>query len=58
MTLESFLSVTTLAVVIWVMRFLPPRAVKDRDPMAITCALLTTVIALLLWFLIGTSILQ
>jgi hypothetical protein len=50
MSLEPFLTVATLAVVIWTLGFLFPRAVKERDAMAITSAVLTTAIALLLWF--------
>lgn len=58
MTLEAFLSVATLAALIWLIRFLIPRAIKERNALAITCALLTMIIALLLWLLIGASRLQ
>jgi len=54
-SLEPFLTVATLAVLIWTLGFLLPRAIKERDALALTSAVLTTAIALLLWFLIGGS---
>jgi hypothetical protein len=50
MALEPFLTVATLAVLIWMVGFLLPRAIEERDAVAITSAVLTTAIALLLWF--------
>jgi hypothetical protein len=55
MLFEPILTVATLAAVIWALGFLLPRAVRERDAMAITSAVLTTALALLLWFLIGGS---
>jgi len=40
---------------IWAVRFLLPRAFKEHDAMALTCAVLIAVLALLAWLLIGTG---
>jgi hypothetical protein len=53
---ETTLSIAMLAGFIWAVRFLLPRAIQERDVMAITCALLTAVLALLVWLLVGVSI--
>jgi hypothetical protein len=55
MPLETVLSVATLGAFIWVVRFLLPKAVKAHDSMALTCAVLTAVFALLMWLLIGVG---
>jgi hypothetical protein len=55
MPLETVVSIATLGGFIWAVRFLLPRAVKEHDPMALTCAVLTAAIALLLWLLIGVG---
>ena len=55
MTLETVLSIAMLGAFIWAVRFLLPKAVKQHDPMALTCALLTAVLALLMWLLIGVG---
>lgn len=51
--LETVLSITTLAGLIWVVRVLLPKAAKQDDRFALLCALLTLILALVVWFLIG-----
>ena len=53
MIFETVLSIATLGGFIWVVRPLVPNAVRERDRFALACALLTAVLALLLWLLIG-----
>jgi hypothetical protein len=55
MTLETVLSIAMLGGFIWAARFLLPKAIKEHDPMAVTCAALTAVLALLMWLLIGVG---
>lgn len=55
MTLEMILSVAMLACFIWIVRFLLPKAIKQHDRMALTCVVLTAVLALVLWLLIGVG---
>jgi hypothetical protein len=45
--LETVLSIAMLAGFIWAVRFLLPKALKEHDAMALTCAVLTAVLALL-----------
>jgi hypothetical protein len=54
MPLETVISIVMLGGFIWAVRFLLPKAVREHDAMALTCAVLTAVIALLAWLLIGT----
>ena len=51
--MEAVLSIGTLAVAIWSVRVLLPRAVKEDDPLALGAAVLTLVLAVLLWFFSG-----
>jgi hypothetical protein len=53
MPVETALSIAMLGGFIWAVRFLVPRATKERDPMALACAVLTAVLALLMWLSIG-----
>jgi hypothetical protein len=46
MPLETVLSIATLGAFMWVVRFLLPKAVKEHDSMALTCAVLMAVFAL------------
>jgi hypothetical protein len=55
---EAVLSIATLAAFIWVVRFLLPRAAKEDDALAMTSAILATVLALIAWLLIGVRTLQ
>ena len=55
MPLETALSIGMLGGFIWVVRYVVPRAVKEQDPMALTCAVLTAVLALVAWLLIGVG---
>ena len=56
MTLETVLSIAMLGGFIWAVRFLLPKAVKQHDPLALTCAVLTAVLALVMWLLIGVGV--
>ncbi len=56
MSLETVLSIAMLGGFIWAVRFLLPRAVKQHDSMALTCAVLTAVLALAMWLLIGVGV--
>ena len=58
MSLEAVLSIATLAGFIWVIRFLLPKAVKEDDALALTSAIVTTILALIAWLLIGVRTLQ
>ena len=40
---------------IWSCRFLLPKAIAGGDRMALTCAVLTALLALLLWLRIGVG---
>ena len=55
MALETVLSIAMLGAFIWVVRFLLPKALKEHDSMALTCAVLSAILALLMWLLIGVS---
>ena len=55
MVLETVLSIATLGAFIWVVRFLLPKALKEHDSLALTCAVLSAILALLMWLLIGVS---
>ena len=48
MTLDAVLSVATLAGLLWVIRFLLPKAIKEDDRFALVCAILTAGVMLLL----------
>ena len=55
MTIEGALSVAMLGGFIWAVSALLPNAVKGGDPMALTCAVLTAILTLFGWLLIGVS---
>jgi uncharacterized membrane protein YozB (DUF420 family) len=56
MTLEVVLSVVTLSGFLWAVRFLVPKAAREHDALALACAILTAIIALLAWLLIGVGV--
>jgi hypothetical protein len=58
MTVEAVLSVVTLAGFIWVLRFLLPKAVTADDALALVSAILTVILALIAWLLIGVRTLR
>ncbi len=58
MSLEAVLSVPTLALAIWTVRWLLPKALKADDALAITSAVLAAILALLAWLLIGVRTLR
>ena len=55
MLFESAFSILLLATFIWVLRFMLPRALERGDPLAITCAVLTGALALVMWLMVGVS---
>ena len=52
-SVETVLSVATLAGLIWVVRVLLPRALEQDDRFALFCAALAALLSLALWFLFG-----
>jgi hypothetical protein len=56
MALESIASVATLGLLIWALRFLLPRAIREKDGLALTAAVLTVLLAFLGWALIGVAV--
>ena len=56
MALEVVLSVALLAGLIWAVRFLIPKAVREDDALALICAVATAVVALAAWLLIGVRV--
>jgi hypothetical protein len=51
--MEGALAIVTLAVTIWVTRFLFPKAVREDNFLALASVLLAMALAVLLWFLAG-----
>ena len=51
--MERALPIATLAVTIWVMRFLLPRAAREDNSLALASALISVTIAVWLWFIAG-----
>jgi hypothetical protein len=49
-------SIVLLAGFIWAVLFLLPKAVKEHDRLASTCAVLTAVLALAAWLLVGVGV--
>lgn len=56
MALESIASVATLGLLLWALRVLLPRAIRERDGLALTAAGLTILLAFLGWALIGVGV--
>jgi hypothetical protein len=56
MTLENVASVAMLGLLIWGLSFLVPRALRDKDGLAIAAAVLTVLLALAGWALIGIAV--
>jgi type II secretory pathway component PulF len=54
-TLESGLSIVSLAAFIWVLNYLLPKARREYDSFATICALLTAVLTLFGFFLFGIA---
>ena len=51
--MESLLQVVTLAGLIWVARFLLPKAARADDRFALICTLASAALVLFLWLLVG-----
>jgi hypothetical protein len=56
MAFETVFSVAMLGCFIWAVRFMLPKALKEHDPLALTSAVLTAVLALLAWLLFGVPV--
>jgi hypothetical protein len=56
MALDSIVSVATLSLLIWGLSFLLPRAIREKDGLALTAAVLTILLAFLGWALIGEGV--
>ena len=56
MNLETVLSVVFLGSFIWAIRFLVPKAVKQHEVLALTCAVLTAILALVALLLVGGGV--
>jgi hypothetical protein len=56
MALETVLSIAMLGGFIWAICFLLPRSLKQHDPLAFTCAMMTALVAFLLWLVIAVGI--
>jgi hypothetical protein len=56
MDLEAAFSVAMLGAFIWALRFRLPRALQTQDRLAVTSAILTAVLALVGWLLIGIRV--
>jgi uncharacterized membrane protein len=53
---EAAFSVAMLGGFLWAVRFLLPKAVKEHEPLAIASAVMTAMLALLAWLLIGVKV--
>jgi hypothetical protein len=53
---ETAFSVALLGGFLWAIRFLIPKALKERDPLAIASAVVTAALALLAWLAFGVSV--
>ena len=56
MPVETAVSVAMLTGFIWAAQVLVPRALRAGDPIAIASAVLTAVLALLMWLLVGVGV--
>jgi hypothetical protein len=55
MNLETLLSIAMLGGFIWSVRFLLPRAIQEHDVLALASAVLTALLALLMWLFLGVG---
>ena len=53
MDVHLLLSVALLAAFIWAVSFLLPKAIRQRDVLALTSAILTAILALFAWLWLG-----
>jgi hypothetical protein len=56
MHFDIVVSTGMFAVVIWAIRFMLPRAVRSRDALALTCGVLTALLSLIGWLMIGMRV--
>ena len=56
MTFEGIFSVAMLGGFIWAVSFMVPKAVKRRDALALTSAIVTALLALFGWLLVGVRV--
>jgi uncharacterized membrane protein len=53
---EAVFSIGMLGAFIWAVRFLLPKALEERDPFALTSAVLTAALALITWLAVGVRV--
>lgn len=53
---EAVFSVAMLAGFLWAVGFMLPKALKERDTLALTSAVLTALLTLLGWLLVGVRV--
>ncbi len=56
MLAETVFSVAMLGAFLWAVRVMLPKAMREREALAVTSAALTALAALLLWLLIGVRV--
>jgi len=54
--MQTGLSAVMLGAVVWALAYLLPKARREHDTFAIVCSLLTAVVALLGWLLVGIGV--
>ena len=53
--MDALFSLVLLAGLIWVLRYLLPKARRERDPFALACAIVAALVALAGWLWIGVG---
>jgi cell division protein FtsX len=56
MQIDGVLSTAMLAALVWSLRFLLPKAIKEHDRFVLICALLTAALALIAWLFFAVGI--
>lgn len=53
---EAAFSIATLGGFLWALRFLLPKALRRHDALAVVSAVVTAVLSLFTWLLIGVTV--
>jgi hypothetical protein len=53
---DAIVSTAMFAVFIWAVTFMLPKAIKSRDALALTSAVLTALLSLVGWLMIGVHV--
>jgi hypothetical protein len=53
---EAAFSIATLGGFLWALRFLLPKALRQHDALAVLSAVVTAVLSLFTWLLIGVTV--